>query len=433
MKKNLSLSIAIGLCVSARPAAWPQYRGPNHDGVSAETIAKWPAAGPPVLWKAPTTGGFSSFSVSGGKAFTVVARQVDGAPREVCVAFDANNGKELWAAPTGIAKYDRGGDSGASDNQGGDGPRSTPSVDGDRVFVFSSQLRLVCLDANTGKEVWSKDLIKEHNGRNIGWQSAASPLIDSDSIFVAGGGPGESLLAFNKNDGKIVWKSEDEKMTHATPVATTILDERQIIFFTQSGLVSVAPQTGTVLWRYKFPYQTSAAASPVVGGDVVYCAAGYDVGAGAVRITRAGDTFTATELWRSPGKKPVANHWSTPVYYDGYLYGIFTVRGFGQGPMKCVELATGKVLWEKDGFGPGNVILAGNRILALSDAGELVLVETNPQAYSEVARAKILTGKCWSTPAVSDARVYIRSTKEGACVDVSGGMAQREHRKPNVE
>jgi outer membrane protein assembly factor BamB len=427
MKMNVLISIsmlALGVAVS-RAADWPQYRGPNHDGVSSERIAKWPAAGPQVLWKATTTDGFSSFSVSGGKAFTIVARQVEGAPREVCVAFDANNGKELWAAPTGIAKYDHGGDSGTPDNQGGDGPRSTPSVDGDRVYVFSAQLRLVCIDANTGKEVWTKDLIKEYNGRTISWQSAASPLVDGEAVFVAGGGPGEALLAFNKKDGSVVWKSEDDRMTHATPVAATILGQRQIIFFTQSGLVSVAPPTGKVLWRYKFPYKTSAAASPVVAGDIVYCAAGYDVGAGAAKITRTSDALTATELWRSPGNKPVANHWSTPVYYDGHLYGVFTVRGFGQGPMKCVELTTGKVLWEKEGFGPGNVVLAGNQVLALSDAGELVLVETNPKAFTEVARAKVLDGKCWSTPAVSGARIYARSTKEGVCLDVSGKLAKK--------
>jgi hypothetical protein len=243
-------------------------------------------------------------------------------------------------------------------------------------------------------------------------------------VFVAGGGPGQSLLAFNKNNGQLAWKGQDDKMTHATPIATTILDKRQIIFFTQSGLVSVTPESGEVLWRYTFPYKVSTAASPVVAGQIVYCAAGYGVGAGAVKVTKSGDSFSAKELWRSTGNQPVANHWSTPVYRDGHLYGMFSFKEYGSGPLKCVEVATGKVVWEKPGFGAGNVILAGNRVLALADDGQLILVEANPKEYQEVARAKVVSGKCWSTPIVSNGRIYLRSTKEAVCLQSSQPTAK---------
>jgi len=323
----------------------------------------------------------------------------------------------------GIAKYDGGGNSGTKENPGGDGPRSTPTLDGDFVYAFSGRFQLACFEAATGKARWVKDLVKEHGGsEQFRWQNAASPLIDGDLIYVAGGGPGQALLGINKLDGKAVWKGQDDKATHSTPVAADILGVRQVIFFTQKGLVAVAPKTGAVLWRQAFPFSVSTAMTPIVAGDIVYCSAGYGVGAGAYRIAKAGAAFKSTELWRKPNE--LMNHWSTPVFKDGHLYGMFQFKEFGAGPLKCVELASGKIKWEKAGFGPGNVILAGGQILVLGDAGQLVLVEATPKAYTEAARAKVLAGKCWSTPVISDGRIYARSTTEGVCLDAAAASAR---------
>jgi len=194
---------------------------------------------------------------------------------------------------------------------------------------------------------------------------------------------------------------------------------RQVIFLMKSGLYAVAAEDGKALWRFPFKFSVSTAISPVVAGDIVYCSAGYDVGGGACKITKDGDQFTATELWKIPGNRQVPNHWSTPVYKDGYVYGMFSFKKFATGPIKCVKLATGEVQWERDGFGAGNVILVNDQLVALTDYGEVVIVAARPDAYQEIARAKVLTGKCWSTPALSDGRLYVRSTKEGACLDVS--------------
>jgi outer membrane protein assembly factor BamB len=261
-------------------------------------------------------------------------------------------------------------------------------------------------------------MMKEHAGRNIHWQSAASPLIDGDLVFVAGGGPGQSLLAFDKNNGRVVWQGQDEKMTHSTPVAATILGQRQIIFYTQSGLVSVVPQTGAVLWRFPFRYSGSAAISPVVSGDMVYCSAGYGIGSSACRISKSAGGFAATKLWYQPANV-IASHWSTPVCADGYIYGIFGQAKFGQAPLKCVEMTTGRVLWSQDGFGPGGCTLVNGHVLVLSDAGDLVLVEATPTAYTEVARSHVLAGKCWNYASISNGRIYARSTKEGVSLDAS--------------
>ncbi|HEV7866073.1 MAG TPA: PQQ-binding-like beta-propeller repeat protein [Chthoniobacteraceae bacterium] len=417
-----SLLPLFALTATVHAAAWPQYRGPNGDGRSPEKIAKlWTAtSGPKVVWKAPSEGGFSSFAVAGNRAFTLSLKEADGAKQESLVALDAKTGKELWFAPLNFAKYDGGGDSGTDDNKGGDGPRSTPTVDADNVYTFSSQLALRAFAAASGKVLWTVDLIKEHGGRNIQWQNAASPLLEGGMLYVAGGGAGSSLLCVNAKDGSVVWKAFDEKMTHATPVPATILGQRQVIFFLQSGLLAVEPKTGKELWRYAFDYKISTAASPVVSGDIVYCSAGYGVGAGAVRITKEGAGFKASELYRARGNKPLANHWSTPVLKDGFMYGMFQFKEYGKGPVKCVDIQSGEVKWEQEGFGPGHVILAGDQVLALSDAGELVVFDAKPQGYQERARADILEGKCWTTPVLVDGRIYARSTKEAVCLDVSG-------------
>jgi outer membrane protein assembly factor BamB len=419
--KNLMLGAGLlGWCGGAMADSWPQYRGAAGDDVSREKVlTTWPATGPKCLWTVKTPAGFSSFTVADGKAFTVVTRNLDGAPVAMCVALDAGTGKELWAAPTGVAMFPGGGDSGASDNKGGDGPRSTPTVNGDRVYVYSADMVLHCLDAATGKPMWRKDIGKEFNGRNISWKCAMSPVIDGELLFVAGGGPGQSFLAFNKVTGATAWKTGDEKMTHATPVVTTIHGTRQVIFLMQSGLVALEAGSGKTLWTFPFPYRTATGCSPVVSDDVIFCTAGYGIGGGACQVVKTAMGFEAKEIWRSRGDSPLGSLWSTPVCKDGYLYGIIAYKQFAHGPLKCVDVKTGAVKWEQAGFGTGNVLLAGNCLVALSDDGRVLLVEASPTGYKELANFKAIAGKCWSTPALSDGRLYVRSTKEGACLDVA--------------
>ncbi|MEW6304419.1 MAG: PQQ-binding-like beta-propeller repeat protein [Verrucomicrobiota bacterium] len=422
---TLSLGAWLAGALSAGAADWPQYRGPNLDGTTSETLIlkKWPASMKPV-WKRTSPNGFSSITVSGGRAFMLETRNVQGAEQEIVVAVDANSGKEIWAYPLGVGAYNHnGGNAGVRGNDGGDGPRSTPSVDGNRVYVMSANLLLFCLDAASGKRIWYVDLIRQYQGKNITWKNAASPLVDGNMVFVAGGGPGQALLGIDKTSGKVLWAGQDDAMTHSTPVAATIHGTRQVIFFTQKGLVSVQPKDGKVLWRYGFPFKVSTAITPVVAGDIVYCSAGYGVGAGACKVTQSGNSWSATEVLRAEGDKPLANHWSTPVLKDGHLYGMFQFKEYGSGPIKCVELPSGRVKWEKPGFGPGNVILVDGHLVALSDDGQLVLIEATPAGYKEVARTKMLNGKCWTTPTISNGRIYARSTKEAVCIDVSGKLA----------
>jgi outer membrane protein assembly factor BamB len=219
----------------------------------------------------------------------------------------------------------------------------------------------------------------------------------------------------DKLKGEVIWKGEDDKMTHATPIVTEILGTRQCIFFTQSGLVSVVPGTGAVLWRQPYRFNVSTAASPVVYEDIVYCSAGYGVGAGAYKISKSGDSWQSAEIWRQENDD-YANHWSTPVVKDGYLYGMFSFKKYGEGPLACVDIRTGEMKWTKPKFGPGQVILSGDAVIALSDKGEVVLVATNPDKYVELKRTDVLDGKVWSYPVLADGHLFARSTVEGVCL-----------------
>ncbi len=416
------LTTVLGLALattafSADSTDWGTFRGPAGNGVvPALANAKWSLK---QVWKSPTNLGFSSFAVAGGKVYTLVTGETDGNSGETLVCLDEKTGKQLWSKPLSIIpKYTGGGDSGTPDNKGGDGSRSTPVVNAGKVYAIDSMLGVFCFDAASGKQVWSHDVMKDNAGVQIKWENAASPVIDGDVLLLAGGGTGQGLIGLNKNTGKVVWKGEDDKMTHATPVLADIQGVHQAIFFTQTGLVAVDPQKGSVIWRAPFPYKVSTAASPVVFEDIVYCSAGYGVGAGAFKISKSGNTLSAEPIWRTEGDS-LANHWSTPVVKDGFLYGMFSFKKYGEGPLACVDIRTGEVKWSEPKFGPGQVILTGDKIIATSDKGEIVVVEAKPDKYKEVARKDVLDGKVWSYPILANGKIFARSTTEGVCLDVN--------------
>jgi len=403
---------------------WPGFRGPNGDGTSNARIrTDWAANPPKVLWRKGTANnlqdGFSSIAVSGQRLFTMVRRSIGGTYQEVCVALDTETGVELWSRPLGPATYDGGGNEGAPGNTGGDGPRSTPTVNGNRVYVFTSWLVLACLDAEDGHVVWSVDLMAApYKASVITWQNAASPIVRDGLVIVNGNVPSKRLMAFNAETGALVWSGQDDKMTHSTPVNAELFGVPQVIFYAQSGLVAVNPNTGAVLWRHACTYNgVSVASSPVVVGDLVYCSAGYNTGARVIRVSKSGSAFSTTQIARTPGM--FESQWATPVCYEGFLYGIFGTKEHGTAPLKCLRIDTLEEQWSQDGFGMGGVLLVRDKLLALTDAGAIVLVQPTPGAYSEIARFAALSGKCWNVPAVIDGRIYARSTKEIVALDVS--------------
>ena len=422
MKRYVIVPITAVLCWSSSLHAvdWNQYHGIQSDKKTTEALTSTAFLGKTDTkkWKVPTPLGFSSFSVVGKRAYTMVAEEdEDGLMREVCIALDTDTGKRAWSSWLTVMDYKSGGgNAGAPGNNGGDGPRSTPASYGDKVWVYDSDMNLHCLSALDGKSIWSVKVLKAHDGENIKWKNASAPLIEGNLAIVYGGGKGQSFLAFDREDGKLAWKSGSETATHATPIAATIHGVRQVIFFCTSGLVAVDPKSGKELWRQKFPFKVSTAAAPVVAGDLVYCSAGYGVGSGLYRISKNGSKLSSSEVWRKSNE--MFNHWSTPIHHDGHLYGMFSFKKYGQGPLQCIELESGEVKWSKDGYGPGNVILSGDKLIALSDTGEVAVVEATPTKYKELGRKKVISGKCWSTPVLSNGMVLARSTQEAVCLEV---------------
>ena len=420
--------LLVGVWTQSTDAAdWPQYRGATHDAVSADPIQRnWTGSVTNPVWRLLLTNSLGSFAVSGGRALNLVRRARGLVDQEVCVALDANDGRELWATPIDDAFYPHGGVG------FDDGPRSTPTIDGDAVFVLSSYLKLHRLNATNGAVVWSKDLLALYGGTVIGWQNAASPVLEDGLIYLNANCATQTLMALRASDGSLAWRSQDEAMTHSSPVLATIHGVRQVIFAAQSGLVSLDPHSGQLLWKFPYPffYGTCIGVSPVVYEDLVFISGAqvYDMGSVVAQIDLAESGWAATQLWANiTFASTLSSHWMTPVCHRGFLYGQFGSQQFDSvnAQLKCVELRTGAQCWSANGFGRGGTVLVGDDIVSLTERGQLVLVEANPNAYTEVGRFNAIpywngnTNKCWNVPAVAGGRFYLRSTAYAVCLDLS--------------
>jgi outer membrane protein assembly factor BamB len=435
-------ALAVGLLflvqVIAMSADWPQYRGPATDGSSPDAIATtWAAtnAGFVVWTNMSLTNGFSSFAVSQGRAFAMISKDNGGGNlMEYCVGVDAATGTNLWATLIDSAPWDptypgNGGDGTAPYNTG-DGPRTTPSVNTGRVFALSGLMHLVCLNATNGAVIWSNNLVSTCGASTISWENAASPCLDNDLLYVNlnSSANNQNLAAFRTADGSLAWSTQNEKVTHTTPVVATIQGVRQVIFATQTGLVSLDRTTGAFLWKFSYPFgqiYTSMGASPIVYSNIVFCTASYGKGASAAQVTLSNVTWTATQLYYKTGSS-YQSIWMSPVCYQGYIYTL--VGGnttFLTPPLNCIELSSGNLMWSTNNFGMGGLILVNTNLLVLTEKGQLVLVQPNPGAYTELARyqafqfSALAPGKCWNSPAFSNGRIYARSTRGGISLDVS--------------
>jgi len=394
MKRRFFLTATIALlslasqAVAQTAAVWPQWRGPNRDGISKETglLKQWPAEGPPLVWKAAGAGrGYSSFSIADGKLFTMGLR----GDREFVVAFDLATGKEAWATAHGSAFR----------NDRGDGPRGTPTVDGDRVYALGGSGDLSVLDARTGKIVWTKNVLKEFGGSNITWGISESPLVIGNKVLVNPGGPGASIVALNKTDGAVIWKSQSDRAGYSSAIPVDVNGGTQVVFFTSERAVGLDLKDGRLLWEYSRPANNVAnVATPIVRANRVFISSDYGTGGGVVEIK---PDNKAQEIWFT---KDMRNHHSSSVLIGDYLY------GFSSAILTAIKFDTGEIAWRDRSVGKGSLVYADGNLYCFSENGVVGLVEATPTGYKEKGRFRIPQDSLptWTHPVVAGGRLYLR-------------------------
>jgi outer membrane protein assembly factor BamB len=282
------------------------------------------------------------------------------------------------------------------------------------VVTLGADGHLLCLELATGKKVWEANVNEKYGVKKSFFGVTCSPIVEGNLVCINVGGPGAGVVAFDLATGKEVWKATDQEASNASPVAATINGERQLLFFTREGLLSVAPATGQVRfskrWRPRINASVNAATPLVIGGQV-FISTSYDTGSLLLEPTKDG----LKEVWKSD--EALTNHYNTSVHHRGQLFGIHGRQEHGA-ELRCIDLATGKVRWSKERFGCASLIRVGEQVLALTEKGELVLFDASADGYREAARAKILGDTCRAHPALANGRLYSRDTKKLVCVDL---------------
>jgi outer membrane protein assembly factor BamB len=402
-------------------ADWPQWRGPNRDGVSRETglLQNWPAGGPALLWKTNVAGrGFGSFAVVGDRIYLLGALGAD--VIEHVIALDSA-GKQLWATPIAKAYDFRG-------NVWSLGPNSTPSVDGHFLYALGSQGVFVCVD-DAGKEVWRVDLVKDLHGHvnpitgeGQGWGFNWSPLVIGDRVIIAPGGDDGLLAALDKTTGKVVWRSKDvaDECTYSSPVLADIGGVPQIVYAAQTKVYGVAVADGRALWSYEKKRQAEeiVAATPIVK-DGMILVSGAAAGSEVLKITKSGSTFAASTVWSG---KQFANLHGGMLLIGDHVYGADEKRAW-----KCFDFASGKESWETRRPGVGSVVAADGLLYCVSqDGGTVSLVEANPTAFRlkgqftlpEQSKLRRPNAGLWTHPVIADGKLYVRDQELVFCYRV---------------
>jgi|SRR5579864_2178122 len=401
----LILTLLLLTCAAARGEDWPQFLGPARNGVysAADIGASWPKDGPALVWKLDVGHGFSGPVVSAGRLILFHRRE----NRAIVDCLDVRNGHRIWSTEYSTDYVD--------DFGFDDGPRGTPAIAGEKVYTFGAEGVLQCLDFAKGKRQWSVDTRKKFGSSKGFFGAACSPLVEDGRVLLnVGGSNGVGVAAFDANTGKNLWTATSDEAGYAAPVAATIGGVRHVLFFTRNGLVGIDPATGKVLFQFPWRSRSHAsvnAAAPVVVGNLVFLSASYGTGATLVQI----DGASVKQLWASDDA--LSNHYATSVYRDGYLYGYHGRQEYGQS-LRSIELKTGKVQWNVDGFGAGTVTLAGDRLLLIRENGELVVAPASPKEFKPSAQAQLLPATVRAYPALADGKLYVRNEHTLACFNL---------------
>jgi outer membrane protein assembly factor BamB len=420
MKTLSALAVGLLLCPAVYADDWPQWRGPNRDGVSKETglLKTWPKEGPKLLWTYKDAGvGYSCPAVVGDRLYTMGGRS-DG---DYLFALDVKEGKELWAFKIGPVFTFKG-------NAWGDGPRGAPSVDGQRVYALDGGGDLVCVDAAKGTQIWRKNMSKDLNGEVNpvqfgpgGWGWSWSPLVDGDQVICVPGGKDGALAALNKKTGEVVWRSKEltDLATYSSPIMADIGGIHQYIEVTNAGVAGVEAKGGKLLWNFKRPkeFNDVVIPTPVFHDNAVYMTVtslGFRGGCDLVKLTPDAGGIKATKGWSN---LDLPNTTAGVVLVGEHIYGYSESKRTGG--WVCQEFKTGKIVWnEPDALDRGSLIAADGCLYCYGEeSGILALVEANPaEKWKEKARFEIPekskhlapNGKIWTPPVIANGKLYLR-------------------------
>lgn len=402
-------------------ADWPQWRGPARDGISADTgLSKdWNANPPKLLWTSDGMGGgYASLAIVGDRIYTAG----DTADSQCVVCASAADGKVIWSSSItkSVPRFDKG------------GSRSTPTVDGDRLYVVSSPGKVVCLRTADGKEVWSHDFVSEYGGRAPTWGFSESPLVDGDRVLCTPGGPQAMIVALDKKTGKEIWRtayptdigtSGKQEAGYSSIVISNACGLKQYVQLVGKGLIGVRASDGKFLWSYnEIANKTANIPTPLISGDYVFCSTGYQTGAALVKLVKKGGSIQCEEQYFIPPDK-AQNHHGQMILKDGYVY--FGSK-HGQGFPICIEMLTGKIVWGGDQRGVGNgsaaITCADGQLVFRYQSGEVALIEATPDGYRLHGSFKPphVTAPCWSHPVIVGGRMYLRDNDNLMCYDVRG-------------
>jgi outer membrane protein assembly factor BamB len=378
---------------------WPQFRGPNRDGISAEKnwLDHWPNQGPAILWTGHTGLGFSSVVVGSGRLFTLGhADEMD-----TVYCFEALTGKSLW-------KYSYPSELGDKFYEGG--VTGTPTIDGDRVFVLNRWGDLFCFEAASGKIVWQRNIQTEEKIRLPDWGFSGAPVVHENMLLL---NVGQSGMALDKSSGKTLWLSQDKDCGYSTPLPMQREGRWFALFSSREGYSCADLATGKELWRMKWLTQYGLnAAQPIPKDDLIFISSGYGKGAA---VFRPHGQDQPEVLWQN---KNLRTQFNSAVLIGDFLYGVDgdTTQ---KAALKCIEFKSGEQKWAEPGIGSGGLTVADGKLIVLTATGELIVAPATEKGFVPTARAQVIGGKCWTVPVLANGTVYCRNSRgDIAAVDL---------------
>jgi outer membrane protein assembly factor BamB len=384
---------------STTPWDFPEFLGPGrHNALTGNSLARAWTQPPKLLWRQPIGTGWSSFAIVGSAAVTLEQR----GRQELVVCYDLHTGSPLWAHTHDRTRF--------TDSQGGDGPRSTPTIFNGRVYAMGATGILDCLDGATGKPVWSLNVLNDPD-RNQTYGKSCSPLIVDDTVIVTGSPGGPSLIAYRTSDGSRAWSAGTESPGYASPILTTLAGVRQIITINAASVTAHDPGDGRILWRFDWPGSMPKNIQPIpVGDDRLLISAGYGLGTTLLKLQSDAGLLSVSPLWNSRHLKPKL---SNNVIHGNFVFGLDD-----PGVLTCLDLSTGKRMWRDGSYGFGQVLAVDDLILVECESGQIALVEARSDALHELGRFTAFKSRTWSGPALAGHTLLVRNDEEAACFNL---------------